>query len=887
MMIDLRIYGALRVVLLATAAATPLALSWSTAAIARPGDRSVRFDIPASDLADALRSYIDQSGEWIMFSDSAVRGQQSPGVRGMLPTTEALRRLLSGSDILVRPGMNGVTVLQPRAPAPHFIRTAAAPPPLAFPVAAAPAIAPVANGGEEIVVTAQRVTQNLQDVPVSVAVVSGSVLAERNIRTLEDLSTQQPAIRVAQGGGADQLHVRGVGSGFNGGFEQSVATFVDGIYRSRSRSSRIALFDIERVEILKGPQTTFFGANAIAGALNITTRKAGDTFAANMSALYSPNDGEYNVEGGVSFPLSQDFAMRVAGRASGMNGYIRNTVQGDKGPHLRDWQGRASLHFDSGRLTIDARYDIARLRDRGVLNLELVGCPPPGRNPSALCARALALSGGAIDDDLNYRSATGSPTFSDQDMDEAALSARLDLGFASLVATTGYVDQYTDQLFDVGQSFGTSPVGTTSYLPFRGVEDFEQFSQELRIESDGAGPFDYMFGGYYEKGRLSTPTYGGFYLANFANFIPDLVPANSLLSARTLFDQHSDTVSGFGSLSYHLTPQFAISGSLRYSRVVKRASRAVLYGTAGPFPSADNFVPLGAAVQNPLAALIGISSASFPNRRRVDDAFMPSARATYNINDNVMVYGSYTRGFKAGGFSATSPDVFDPEYVNNYEGGVKATWLDRRLITNIAIYRADYSNLQEAQNIPTPGGAFLSVIRNAAKSRSRGVELSSSFRVTSELKLRADVSYLDSKYISYKNAPCAPYEAAPGSACARDASGQRRAFAPKWSGSIGADLDKPLSDGVNLGLGATLAFTSDYYQQAVVSEYVEQPSYAKIDARIGLHAPDRRWEVALIGRNLTDKITAGFRNYAPASGATVIALPDRPRSFAIQVSGKW
>jgi outer membrane receptor protein involved in Fe transport len=180
----------------------------------------------------------------------------------------------------------------------------------------------------EVVVTAQRREQRLQDVPVAVSVVSGESLERGNLRTLEDIGTRLPNVKITSGPLVDQINIRGVGSGQNAGFEQSGATFVDGIYRSRSRSTHAALFDVERVEVLKGPQTTFFGANAIAGAINITTRVPDNTFAANGSALYSPSDDEYNVEGGVTLPMSDTFSVRVAARLSGLNGYIDNDLSG-------------------------------------------------------------------------------------------------------------------------------------------------------------------------------------------------------------------------------------------------------------------------------------------------------------------------------------------------------------------------------------------------------------------------------------------------------------------------------------------------------------------------------------------------------------------------------
>ncbi|HEX7819781.1 MAG TPA: TonB-dependent receptor plug domain-containing protein [Sphingobium sp.] len=171
-------------------------------------------------------------------------------------------------------------------------------------------------GAADIVVKAQRREQRLQDVPISVSVVGGEALRSGGLTSLEDVSARLPAVRIAQAVLADLINVRGVGSGNNPGFEQSVATFVDGVYRARSRSTRAALFDVDRLEVLKGPQTTFFGANAIAGAFNISTRKPGRDFAYNGLTSYDFVTDEYIVEGGVTVPLSETLSVRAAARAS-------------------------------------------------------------------------------------------------------------------------------------------------------------------------------------------------------------------------------------------------------------------------------------------------------------------------------------------------------------------------------------------------------------------------------------------------------------------------------------------------------------------------------------------------------------------------------------------
>lgn len=752
--------------------------------------------------------------------------------------------------------------------------------------AAAPADAPLPG---DVVVTAQRRTESLQTVPVSVTVASGESLRQQDVRSLEDLSARVPNLRIAAATLSDQIHIRGTGSGYNTGFEQSVATFVDGVYRSRSRASRLALFDIDRVEVLKGPQTTFFGANAIAGALNITTRKPGREFAANATALYAPTDGEYDLEAGVSVPLDENFAVRLAGRWSGMQGYSYSDRYNTKGPHLNDLQSRASAVWTpTDRLTINARLDLARLKEDGTLLLELFDCPPPSSLPTGQCARNLALNP-ALDGTINHHSGTSEPGGLRLDLEEGEVTGQMDLGAVTLNSITSYQHQRANAFFEIGPYPSPGPIGTPSYLPSYSGENFRQFSQEVRLESDPNRPINFMVGAYYEHQILNDALVIGNFNAPFGALAPGGVyTATTPIGARYVTNQRSDTLSGFGSATAEIVSGLKLTGSLRYTSVYKAATRAVVLGSVPAlYPTPDNFVPGPASVQPVLSALLGASVAPFAVPDRRDNKLMPAANLKYQFSRDVMAYVSYARGFKAGGFSGATPDVFAPETVDSYEAGIKAQWFDRRLTTDVTVFRADYQNLQEAQNIITPSGTSLQIVTNAAKSRASGVEFSGALRPDRHLTLHVDAAYLDSHYVSYPNAPCTPLESVGVANCLKDRSGGRRAYAPKWSGSVGADYSTPLSDSAAFRLGATAYFTSDYYQQPAISDLVKQDGYMKVDLRAAISTDNGRYEFAVIGKNITDKLTADYRNYAPAAVGTAYAVADRPRSVAVQVNVKW
>lgn len=851
--------------------------------------KPANFSIQPMSLDAALRLYAIQSGDQIMIPAGLAAPIRSGGASGWLDRDEALGSILRGTGIEATRSSQGVVsfrkvTLNQVRPAAAFAPKAeimGEPAPLPFQATAESSI----DEGE-IVVTAQRRAESQQRVPISVTVTSGLVLQTQAIRTLEDLSVRQANVRISQAPASDQIHIRGTGSGFGNGFEQSVATFVDGFYRNRSRSSRVALFDLDRVEILKGPQTTFFGANAIAGALNITTRKPRESFEANATVLYAPTDGEYNLEAGLGGPVSETLAVRVAGRWSGMDGYIKNDSGLEDAPHLNDKQARVSAVWNpTNALEISARFDIARLRDRGTFAGEILNCPPDGLPPGNLCGRTIGMIG-PIDDKLDWHTGTLEAGYSNLNLEEGVVGATLDLGAVSLVSTTGYMHQKATVSTNLAPFPVLSPVGTKVGFGVIISERFKQFSQELRLQSSGDGPLNYMIGGYYEHGRLDLPQFIASFFARVGGAAAPTYGPNSLIGQQGLTEQKSKTWSGFGTLSYELVDRLTASVGLRYTTIRKTADRSFIFGLSQPDGQPEGFVPGPPAVQGPLSSALGSSLAPFPTGVRRDDKFMPSANLRYQFTPDVMAYASYSKGFKAGGFAGSSPDVFGPETVDAYEVGLKSTWLDRRVTTGIALYRSDFSNLQEAQNTSTSTGSPIIVVGNSAASRSQGVEFNTAWRVTPDLSFRIDAAYTDSKYLRYPNAPCSPIEAIGVVGCVKDRSGTRRAFAPEWSGSFGVDYATPLSPNAELRLGGLLYFTSAYFQQPVTDSLMRQSGYAKLDLRAAVGPQDRRWEVAVIGKNITDKATAFYRSYTPASIGLVVAIPDRPLSVAIQVSFK-
>ncbi len=768
-------------------------------------------------------------------------------------------------------------------------------PAVTFAAEAAPDAAVVDGQAEDqgdIVVTARGREQRLQDVPVAVSVVGGAELERADLRSLQDVTARLPNVRINNGTNTDVLVIRGVGSGANVGFEQAVGTFVDGVYRGRSRATRAALFDLDRIEVLRGPQTTFFGHNAVAGALNIVTRKPGNDLSVNASALYELEHGEYTVEAGVTVPVSDSLSVRAAGRLSGMDGYVFNTTLNQDGPRMRDRIGRISVRFEpSDTFRSDLRIDMARLRSRDAFAGEIANCPPAAVYGAAGLACGQILASTTADANFDYRS-SGRESFFNFNYTEAAWTNTLKLGGITLTSISSYYEHDNDAKI---QLIPTPNVGFggSGILPTRNLEEYKQYSQELRLQSDAGNTIDWMVGAYYAHGELEARNRTGFHFVPFALITPGLATAlapNTPIAGRPTLSQRDNVYSVFGSLTWRASDALRLNLAARYSKVDKQGSRTMSWGILDGNLGED-FVALPLADQILINAGRGSSMAQYPITSRSDDKFMPSVGVEYDLTEDIMAYATSSYGFKAGGFDASAQGgIYGPETVNAYEAGIKGSLAGGLANFSLALFRSNYSDLQETSIVFTGTGAqqsITAVVANAAGARVQGIELGGSIRVADWLRINADIGYLDAIYSNFPNASCTVLATAGNAKCVQDMSGKKRAYAPDWTGTIGANLTLPLTGDVSLRIDPSLFFSSSYFMSATADQLLRQSGFAKVDLRVGVGPDNRRWELSVIARNLTNKATSSFVAPLPTSNGSTIVYPDRPRSIALSAAVKF
>jgi iron complex outermembrane recepter protein len=778
---------------------------------------------------------------------------------------------------------------------------------------------------EEVVVSAQKRVEDLQKVPISVQVISNQTLTQQNYNDLSDLTETLPAVHVSTGDGSNALFIRGIGSGENASFDQSVSIFSDDVYHGRSRMSMATFLDLDRIEVLKGPQSTFFGNNAIAGALNIVTKKPGDTFDAWGRLLYG-QFGTYAAEGAISAPITDTFGVRLAVTRNGDDrGWIDNVSTGEHVPRVNNLAGRMTLDFHPSE-SLDATLKVEGSENRTAGSVsddpfQYRNCPPPAPiNPGFAgltgCAHALALGIpiGFDNDETSGLPGQGTSLSTTEDV--------LTVNYHQWDQTFTSVSAFYNYHFGQDHDLTSLPLSALTTDDVTGVlsESYHQFSQEFRIASPSGGAIEYLAGAYFQTDRLAD--YGAVNLFVF-NFLPSLGPPFDALgpylpySGSADFTQTEHVYSVFGSMSWNATDQLKLSAGLRGSSVEKDQSGGAgdgyatqLYGGRMLYPPA--LWPLVASIfggTSPSCCDAAEANAT-QGLNRTDRALMPSAGIQFKLDPQAMLYATYTRGFKAGGFNGNalpplSPaDVaFGPEHVNAYEVGLKSKWLDDTLLMNFDVFRSDYQGLQVAAQVYVPlTNGYSPFIRNAATSVSQGVEFESQWVATQNFRLSTNITYLDSHYVSYTNAnhtTLQDYCAAPASssgglgtpACTalfpggvlpyQNLSGRPTDNAPTWSGSVTASYSIPLPRDYKFTTQLSPYFTTGYFlsgDQGETDDPLEHVGgYARLDGRMTLGSPDGRFALDLIGKNLTNRVilTALQQGIYQAS-------KEQPRNVAVQ-----
>lgn len=727
---------------------------------------------------------------------------------------------------------------------------------------------------EEVIVTAQKRVQSLADVPISVAAVSGATIENRGIDSLASLSGSVPNVFITESQIDSTIQIRGVQTGANKGFEQSVAMYVDGIYYGRSQLIRLPLIDLDRVEVLRGPQPTLFGKNAIAGGVSVWSATPTDEFEGKVTASYEWEHEETHLTGMVSGPITDTVSGRLVASWRDLDGFFTNQVSGKTEAGREETFVRGTLSWDTtDNLSMSIKGEYADFEREGWA-LELHS---PQDNFSAIYQGPFFVETGE-----NYKNESG-PSDSKNEVTNFVYNLDYQWGEHTITAITGWVEYDTDEFIDVDYSRLILLDGTNQ------GEDYEQFSQEIRLTSPGGEFIDYIAGVYYHDSEL-TVTDEIYYGETF--LITPFAPIADSYTDRH-YTQDAELWSVFAQFDIHFTDDLTLTVGGRYNDESKSGRRQldiiagptnIGVGIPSPVPGFDNLLEFFYGQLNQYAHTVGSD--------RDESSFDPLANLQYHFSDDIMGYISYAEGSKAGGFDVRGNSLpghpvavpgtweFEDESATNYEIGAKFFY--DRAEFSVAAFHTEYDDLQTQ----IFDGTLNFLVLNASESTIEGVEMDGRYLVTDGLTVYGALGWLDFEYDSFENAQCA-YPMG-GTSCSL--TGETNNLTPEWSANLGLDYERALGDAMIFDANLNLDYTDEYYGMANLDENSIQDSYTKVGAVLGLGSADGTWRVSLIADNLTDERIRLQTGAMPLSttftGGTGIAydsLYARPRNYTLKL----
>jgi iron complex outermembrane recepter protein len=700
-----------------------------------------------------------------------------------------------------------------------------------------------ADGGKpgevsEVVVTAQRRSERIQDVPITVAAISADTMKAAGVESVKDLSTVVPGLQIGDAVGFATPHLRGVGSTtLAPGVETPIAIYVDGVYYASTTSSLFDFVDVDNVEVLKGPQGTLFGRNATGGLIQVTTRTPTQT--ARMDADFSYGNyqsvkADLYFSGGVMENLAASLAVSAGGQGQG---YGRNLLTGNDVNRTDINLGLRTkwvwTPLDTTTFTLAADYSHRRdslLADRlppGATNFPAVPATPTS---PAVPAQPIPNYGSEWDtaqniDPLNRNIAGG-----------ASLRLDQELGFAKLMNIVAYRKSSSTIDWDLYE-------GAPQY--FDGLLDASesQFSEELQLSSEQGSALIWSAGIYYFHSQSA-------YDPNHVVFGPPDINPLQILS---LDVQHASSLAGYGQVTIPVASKTNLTLGARYTNENHNITgQQTFFLTNGPV----------------------LSSTPYPERTARFNKPTFRIALDHHLTDATMVYASFNRGFKAGGFNTGSigDPAYGPETLNAYEAGIKTDLLERRLRLDLSAFHYDYKSIQ-VQKIE---GAATGII-NGGAAKLNGADLDLQFVATEALNFDLSAEYLNAYFTSFDQAPLSnPDIGGFTEVVTGSAAGKQLPYAPHFSFTLGANYVVQLQ-GSELDLNATLQHSGLFYLEP--DNVMKQSDYTRLSSSIAWRSSDHRYGVTLWGKNLTNEAVISYGGTLVSGLRTVGYEP--PRTYGI------
>ena len=692
---------------------------------------------------------------------------------------------------------------------------------------------------QELVVTAQKREESSQDIGIAITSLDGGRLVSANVNNIQDLQNMAPSLQIGESFGFAQIMVRGIGTDnpFAGG-DPSVGMHFDGVITGQSSAQFGSLFDVDRIEVLRGPQGTLYGRNTTGGSINvITNRPTPET--SGYARISAGNYSLMKFEGAVGGPLSDNLLGRIAVRTLNRDGYGKNIATGDDIDDADQQSIRAQLLWtptENSSLRLAAEY-----HDEDDTNY-MPKFRSASYDPAPLPALELQPPGAVRASNLRN---LNSNVNLQNDREQQSLTLEYNWDISSNLSLTSLTNQ---QSFD---KFPQADFDMTADDFYIWSESFEtdQFSEELRLNFQG-DRIQGLAGLYYYKEEIdsdnrldlalvpqtvadSTPTLAG---CGFDDNVSDQIIGMPTEDLCFHFRGSSEARAWafFTSVAYELSDTLTLNAGLRYSDETREGDT-------------DRWTAPGAPVL------------TFADKRSFSD-FSPSLRLEWDAAEDLMLYASYSEGFKSGIFlTGQRSPVLDPEIVKAWEAGMKGTFLDRTLQMNAAMFYYDFTDLQQGRSVPAGTSGFTLVYENAASAEVNGVEAEFTWLATENLSLDGSVTWLDATFDDYVTTD--PFDTVmqqlglidPGVDLSRQLAGNRMVQSPEWAWSLGANLDIQHANGWQSTVRLSAAYKGEVQFSQFNHDALSQDSVTTVDANWLLSSLDGRWTLNAWGKNLTDE----------------------------------
>lgn len=681
---------------------------------------------------------------------------------------------------------------------------------------------------EEVMVTAEKRAEVLQDVPLSIVAVSAAALQSFHIDSIADLSALVPNMTVSNVVGTESIYLRGVGGGGrNVGFDTRTGIYIDGVYVGSAPATNAMLLDVDRVEVLRGPQGFLFGQSSDSGAINIITNPPDNSYQTKASVSYG-NDRLVDVAASANVPLNDQLFLKVGASSDHTQGFTRNVLTGAYVDGLDDQAGRVQIREAlNDALTLDLSADFAQRRNHDVVGEARTNAF--GTGPSELEPFQVDNNTPELNIFRNYG---------------AAATVTSHAHTLDLVSITAYRRSYRLWIDDLDHS----PLNIAS-IDY--ADDYSMLSEEMRVASTFKSRWRYTAGVYLTDGRQSSDRTVDFFSQAA---LADVMPGSMIASMPIVSTQ---SYAAFGSLDYDVSESLTFDVGMRLNYDKKELNQRQ-FGDPG---------------------VLRLSPYVDSQASRSDALFTPTLGLSYNATPMVLLYLKYSRGAKAGGFNADfvnvgapSVQAFKAETANSYETGFKAEWLSRRLRTNLALFLTDYYHYQLYEVYTVSDGFVQGALQNAGAVRTYGAEFEIDAEPFPQLIWQFSGAWLSAQYQAFRN----------GGGIGVDYSGHTTEFSPKWTLTNVVEYSEPIP-----GTAEATAFVkilssykaSEYTTPANQAPF-EIAGYTVTNAQLGISRGPLK--VDLFSNNLFN------RRYDTSSTSdafgTILGFRGTPRTYGIQFS---